>query len=114
MTVEEIDLYWLKPQDLMSYLPTDKTPGCGAKDWEEFAQMLVDKKVKAADCVGRQGGGGHRRALSVDIRLPESDPMQQKVPEPLFSTTPGRGPRSSSPATHHHAPDSGPHTQRPR
>lgn len=86
MTVEEIDLYWLKPQDIMNYLPTDKTPGCGAKDWEEFAQMLVDKKVKAADCdkIDKAMAEAIDGALSVDIRLPESDPMQQKVPEPLF------------------------------
>lgn len=86
MTVEEIDLYWLKAEDLLNYLPDGGTPPCGAKDWAEFAQMLIDRKAKAADCdeLDKAMAEAIDGALSVDIRLPESDPMQQKVPESLL------------------------------
>jgi len=48
MTIEEIDLYWLTAEDLVKYLPEE---GCsGAKSARELAQMLIDKKMKAADC----------------------------------------------------------------
>jgi acetyl-CoA decarbonylase/synthase complex subunit gamma len=84
MTIEEIDLYWLKAEDLARYLPEG---GCnGAKSAKELAQMLIDKKLRAADC--EKIDGKLARAidgvLSVDIHLPESDPMQQKVPESLY------------------------------
>lgn len=86
MTVEEIDLYWLKASDLLNYLPDGGTPPCGAKDWAEFAQMLIDKKARAADCemLDKAMAEAIDGALSVDIRLPESDPMQQRVPELLL------------------------------
>jgi acetyl-CoA decarbonylase/synthase complex subunit gamma len=84
MTVEEIDLYWMKAEDLEKYLPEG---GCnGAKSAKELAQMLIDKKLKAADCdkIDKKMAAAIDGVLSVDIRLPESDPMQQKVPEKLF------------------------------
>ena len=83
MTIEEIDLYWMKAEDLAKYLPEE---GCGAKNAKEFAQMLIDKKLKAADCdkIDKKMAAAIDGVLSVDIRLPESDPMQQKVPEPLY------------------------------
>lgn len=84
MVVEEIDLYWLKPEELSKYLPES---GCAdAKSAMELAQMLVDKKVKAVDCdaIDKNMAAAIDGVLSVDIRLPESDPMQHKVPEKLF------------------------------
>jgi acetyl-CoA decarbonylase/synthase complex subunit gamma len=83
MTIEEIDLYWMKAEDLAKYLPEE---GCGAKSARELAQMLIDKKLKAVDCdkIDRKMAETIDGVLSVDIHLPESDPMQQKVPEKLF------------------------------
>lgn len=84
MVVEEIDLYWLKAEDLAKYLPEN---GCGeAKSALELAKMLIDKKLKAVDCdaIDKKMAEAIDGVLSVDIRLPESDPMQQKVPEKLY------------------------------
>jgi CO dehydrogenase/acetyl-CoA synthase gamma subunit (corrinoid Fe-S protein) len=83
MTVKEIDLYWLQAEDLAKYLPEG---GCGAKSAKELAQMLIEKKLKAADCgeIEKSMAEAIDGALSVDIRLPESDPMQTKVQEKLF------------------------------
>lgn len=86
MTIEEIDLYKLKAEDLQKYLPDGDASSCGAKSWTEYAQMLVDRKVKAADCgkLDKKMAAAIDAALSIDIQLPESDPMQQKVPERLI------------------------------
>jgi acetyl-CoA decarbonylase/synthase complex subunit gamma len=86
MTIEEIDLYKLKAEDLVRYLPENDPSSCGAKSWTEYAQMLVDHKVKAVECskIDRKMAEAMDAALSIDIRLPESDPMQQKVPEKLI------------------------------
>jgi acetyl-CoA decarbonylase/synthase complex subunit gamma len=83
MTIEEIDLYWMKAEDLAKYLPDE---GCGAKSAKELAQMLIDKKLKAADCdkIDKKMAAAIDGVLSVDIHLPESDPMQQKVSESLY------------------------------
>jgi CO dehydrogenase/acetyl-CoA synthase gamma subunit (corrinoid Fe-S protein) len=80
MAIEEIDLYKLKAEDIVKYLPRQD------KGWAEFAQRLIDKKVKAADCprLEKKMATAIDAVLSIDIRLPESDPMQQKVPEKLF------------------------------
>jgi len=94
MTIEEIDLYWMKADDLAKYLPDE---GCnGAKSAKELAQMLIDKKLKTADCdkIDKKMAAAIDGVLSVDIRLPESDPMQQKVPEKLFEYN---SPDASSP-----------------
>jgi CO dehydrogenase/acetyl-CoA synthase gamma subunit (corrinoid Fe-S protein) len=86
MTIEEIDLYKLKAEDLVKYLPDGDSSSCGAKSWTEFAQMLIDGKVKAAECskIDKKMAEAIEAVLSIDIHLPESDPMQQKVPEKLF------------------------------
>jgi CO dehydrogenase/acetyl-CoA synthase gamma subunit (corrinoid Fe-S protein) len=84
MVVEEIDLYWLNAEDLAKYLPEG---GCGdAESAMELAQALIDKKLIAVDCdtIDKRMAEAIDGVLSVDIRLPESDPMQQKVPEKLF------------------------------
>jgi CO dehydrogenase/acetyl-CoA synthase gamma subunit (corrinoid Fe-S protein) len=80
MTIEEIDLYKLKADDLVKYLPGQD------KGWTEFAQKLIDKKTKATECpkIDKKMAAAIDSMLSIDIRLPESDPMQQKVPEKLF------------------------------
>jgi acetyl-CoA decarbonylase/synthase complex subunit gamma len=86
MTIEEIDLYKLKAEDIVKYLPEGDSSASGAKSWTEFAQMLIDKKVKAVSCakIDKKMAEAIDAVLSIDIRLPESDPMQQKVPEKLF------------------------------
>jgi CO dehydrogenase/acetyl-CoA synthase gamma subunit (corrinoid Fe-S protein) len=80
MAIEEIDLYKLRADDLVKYLPGQD------KGWAEFAQKLIDKNAKAADCpkIDRKMAEAIDAVLSINIRLPESDPMQQKVPEKLF------------------------------
>jgi CO dehydrogenase/acetyl-CoA synthase gamma subunit (corrinoid Fe-S protein) len=90
MTVEEIDLYKLKAEDLVKYLPGQD------KGWTDFAQKLIDKKAKAVDCpkIEKKMAEAIDAVLSIDIRLPESDPMQQKVPEKLFAYN---SPEESSP-----------------
>lgn len=86
MTIEEIDLYWLKAEDLVRYLPEGDSSTCGANSWTEYAQVLVDKKARAADCSALDGKLAEAidGVLSVGIHLPESDPMQEKVEERLF------------------------------
>ncbi|MGD0816885.1 MAG: hypothetical protein ABR986_00605 [Methanomassiliicoccales archaeon] len=86
MTIEEIDLYKLKADDIVKYLPEGDSSSCGTKSWTEFAQMLIDKKVKAVSCakIDKKMAEAIDAVLSIDIHLPESDPMQQKVPEKLF------------------------------
>jgi CO dehydrogenase/acetyl-CoA synthase gamma subunit (corrinoid Fe-S protein) len=86
MAIEEIDLYKLKAEDVENYLPTDKSPPDGFKKWNEYAQALVEGKVKAVECakIDKKMAEAIDAVLSIDIRLPESDPMQQKVPELLF------------------------------
>ena len=80
MAIEEIDLYKLRVEDLVKYLPGQN------KGWAEFAQKLIDQNEKAADCpkIDKKMADVIDAVLSIDIRLPESDPMQQKVPEKLF------------------------------
>ncbi len=80
MAIEEIDLYKLKAEDLVKYLPGQD------KGWVGFAQKLIDKNAKAVDCskIDKKMADAIDAVLSIDIRLPESDPMQQKVPEKLF------------------------------
>jgi acetyl-CoA decarbonylase/synthase complex subunit gamma len=86
MVIEEIDLYWLKAEDIENYLPTDKSPPAGSKSWSDYAQLLVDKKTKAVDCskIEKNMAVAIDAVLSIDIRLPESDPMQQKVTERML------------------------------
>ncbi|HSV42392.1 MAG TPA: hypothetical protein VLH13_03160 [Methanomassiliicoccales archaeon] len=86
MAVEEIDLYKLTAEDLMNYLPSGDSTSCGAKNWSEYAQMLVDGKVRATDCkkIDKKMAAAIDAVLAVDIRLPESDPMQQRVPDKLI------------------------------
>lgn len=86
MAIEEIDLYWLKVEDVENYLPTDKGPPTGSKSWSEYAQLLIDKKTKAVDCskIEKKMAEAIDAVLSIDIRLPESDPMQQKVTERMI------------------------------
>ncbi|MDW5564333.1 MAG: hypothetical protein SA339_14055 [Methanomassiliicoccus sp.] len=94
MTIEEIDLYWMKAEDLAKYLPEG---GCnGARSAKELAQMLIGKKMRASDCatIDKEMAATIDGVMSVDIRLPESDPMQQKVTEKLFEYN---SPDSSSP-----------------
>jgi acetyl-CoA decarbonylase/synthase complex subunit gamma len=86
MAIEEIDLYKMRADDLMNYMPDGDATAYGVKSWEEFAQNLVDRKVKATDCkkIKKEMAAAMDAVLAIDIRLPESDPMQEKVPQKLF------------------------------
>jgi CO dehydrogenase/acetyl-CoA synthase gamma subunit (corrinoid Fe-S protein) len=86
MTIEEIDLYKLKSEDVANYLPTDKSEPNDFKKWDDYAQALIAGKVKAVDCnkIDKKMAEAIDAVLSIDIRLPESDPMQQKIPEELL------------------------------
>jgi hypothetical protein len=70
MVVEEIDLYWLKAEEVAKYLPEG---GCGeAKDSKELAMVLVERKRKAIECsaIDVTMAEAIDGVLSVDIRLP--------------------------------------------
>lgn len=86
MVIEEIDLYKLKAEQLENYLPTDKSGPTGFKTWSEYAQALIDGKAKAVECskIDKKMAEAIDAVLSIGIRLPESDPMQQKIPEKLL------------------------------
>jgi len=86
MTIEEIDLYRLEAKDIKKYLPEGERTACGAGDWDEFAQMLLDGEARARECevMDPRLALAMDAVLSLDIHLPESDPMQQKVPEKLI------------------------------
>ncbi|QLH74599.1 MAG: hypothetical protein HPY73_03465 [Methanomassiliicoccales archaeon] len=86
MVIEEIDLYRLSADVLENYLPTDKSPPEGFGSWGDFAKALTDGKARASDCKKIDGKMAFAMdaVLSIDIHLPESDPMQRKVPEVLF------------------------------
>ena len=86
MVIEEIDPYKSKAEDVVNYLPTDKSEPAGFKKWDDYAQALVDRKMKAVDCnkIEKKMGEAIAAVLSIDIRLPKSDTMQQKIPEKLL------------------------------
>jgi CO dehydrogenase/acetyl-CoA synthase gamma subunit (corrinoid Fe-S protein) len=86
MTVEEIDLYWMKADDLAKYLPDGGCAKLGAKSAGELAEKLLSKAAKAADCpeIDQRMAEAIDAVLSIGTRLPESDPMQEKVGERLF------------------------------
>lgn len=79
-------MYRILREDLEKYLPAGGSASCGAKNGQELAQALLGKKVKAVDCssIDKRLAEVIDAVLSIDIRLPESDPMMQKVPEKLF------------------------------
>lgn len=86
MTVEEIDLYWMKVEDLARYLPPSGSSKAGARSAEELAEKLISRSVKAVDCpeINRTMAEAIDAVLGITTRLPESDPMQEKVTERLF------------------------------
>ena len=85
-TIEEIDLYKLNAEDLEKYLPTTGCASCGARNGRDLAKALLEKKVRAVDCNGieQRMAEAIDSVLSIDVHLPESDPMMQKVPEKLL------------------------------
>ncbi len=85
MTIEEIDLYKLGAEDVLRYLPQGERAACKAASWSEFAQMLIDGVARAVECeaIPLRMAAALDAVLSLDVRLPESDPMQQKVTEGL-------------------------------
>ena len=96
MTIEEIDLYWLKDDDLRRYLPGKDCGECGTPDCAGFANALLMGKRKAGDCpyLDRKMAEVMDSICALDIHLGESDPMLRKVPDPLLEIN---GPDASSP-----------------
>jgi len=86
----------MSADDLAKYLPDSGCAKVGAKNGRELADMLIAKAVKAADCpeIEKKMAEAIDGVLSVDIRLPESDPMQEKVAEKLIEIN---GPDGDSP-----------------
>ena len=86
MTVEEIDLYWMRVEDLAKYLPPGGSSKAGARSAEELAEKLISRSVKAVDCpeIDRTMAEAIDAVLGITTRLPESDPMQEGVNERLF------------------------------
>ena len=50
MAVEDIDLYWMKAEDLAKYLPERGSAKAGANSAEALADKIIAKAVKAVDC----------------------------------------------------------------
>ncbi|MGD0818733.1 MAG: hypothetical protein ABR986_10130 [Methanomassiliicoccales archaeon] len=96
MTVEEIDLHQLTAEDLAKYLPSEGCKEKGFPGAKALSEALVNKKVKAAGCTGISPALADTidGILSLDLRLPESDPMMNKVEEKLIEIN---SPDSTSP-----------------
>ena len=96
MTIEEINLYKLTAKDVQRYLPGRERAACGTGSWDEYAQMLVDGTARAAECeeISPRMAAALDAILSLDVHLPESDPMQQKIAEKLIELN---SPNESSP-----------------
>ena len=86
MTVEEIDLHQLTAEDLAKYLPPEGCKEKGFAGSRALSEALVGKKVKASECKGivPELADAIDGVLSLDLRLPESDPMMNKVEEKLM------------------------------
>lgn len=96
MTVEEIDLHQLTAEDLAKYLPPEGCKDKGFAGAKALSEALVGKKVKASDCgnISPELADAIDGVLSLDLRLPESDPMMNKVEEKLIEIN---SPDGSSP-----------------
>ena len=96
MTVEEIDLHQLTAEDLAKYLPPEGCKEKGFAGRRALSEALVSRKLKASECKGMalELADAIDGVLSVDLRLPESDPMMNKVEEKLIEIN---SPDSSSP-----------------
>ena len=96
MTVEEIDLHQLTAEDLAKYLPPEGCRGKGFAGARALSEALVGRKVKASDCQGIEPelADAIDGVLSLDLRLPESDPMMNQVGEKLIEIN---SPDSTSP-----------------
>jgi CO dehydrogenase/acetyl-CoA synthase gamma subunit (corrinoid Fe-S protein) len=96
MTVEEIVLHQLIAEDLAKYLPPEGCKEKGFAGSRALSEALVGKKVKASECKGivPELADAIDGVLSLDLRLPESDPMMNKVEEKLMEIN---SPDSSSP-----------------
>jgi acetyl-CoA decarbonylase/synthase complex subunit gamma len=86
MPIEEIDLYKMSAEDLAKYLPASGCAKAGAKNERELAEKLIGKAVKAVDCseIDKKMATAIDAVLAIETRLPESDPMQEKVAEMLI------------------------------
>lgn len=86
MAIEEIDLYWMSPEDLAKYLPDEGSAKAGAKTQTMLAKKLIGKEIKAVDCpeIDKRMAATIDAVLGIKTRLPESDPMQETVSEKVF------------------------------
>lgn len=96
MTVEEIDLHQLTAEELVKYLPPEGCKEKGFAGGKKLSEALVDKKVRASECNGidPEVAAAIDGVLSLDLRLPESDPMMNKADEKLIELN---SPDNSSP-----------------
>ena len=83
-------------EDLGKYLPPEGCKEKGFAGSRALSEALVGKKVKASECKGivPELADAIDGVLSLDLRLPESDPMMNKVEEKLMEIN---SPDSSSP-----------------
>ena len=86
MTVEEIDLHQLTAEDLAKYLPPEGCKEKGFAGRRALSEALVSRKLKASECKGMalELADAIDGVLSLDLRLPESDPMMNQVEEKLI------------------------------
>ncbi|NLK25953.1 MAG: hypothetical protein GX307_05180 [Euryarchaeota archaeon] len=96
MTIEEIDLYWMRPEDLSKYLPNKGCAESETKNSLALAEMILARKIKASECPGIEPKLAETidQIMTVDLHLPESDSLQQKIPEKLVEIN---SPDESSP-----------------
>jgi acetyl-CoA decarbonylase/synthase complex subunit gamma len=96
MTVEEIDLHQLTAEDLVKYLPPEGCKEKGFASVRALSEAMIGKKVKALDCraIPPALADAIDGVISLDLRLPESDPMMNKVEEKVIEVN---SPDSSSP-----------------
>jgi CO dehydrogenase/acetyl-CoA synthase gamma subunit (corrinoid Fe-S protein) len=85
MTVEEIHLYPLLPENLEQYLPGDDCGKCTGKTCNQQAKLIVQRKGSATECpkLSKRLAGTIDAVAGLDIRLAESDPMMTKSGERL-------------------------------
>jgi CO dehydrogenase/acetyl-CoA synthase gamma subunit (corrinoid Fe-S protein) len=96
MTVEEIDLHQLTAEDLAKYLPLEGCKEKGFAGAKALSEAMIGKKVKASECkaISPELADAIDGVLSLNLRLPESDPMMNKVEDKLIEIN---SPDGSSP-----------------
>jgi CO dehydrogenase/acetyl-CoA synthase gamma subunit (corrinoid Fe-S protein) len=81
MVIEEIDLYQLRAESLVIYLPGDDCGKCGARSCSQLAKDICEGKGKATACPSMKKILAETIDAIAEMRmsLPESDPMLLKT-----------------------------------